>query len=88
MIYLHTSICIYVVYIRLQQEAIARSENDKIRAPEFPSNVQPLAAKKVTEPFDIRFAKLPPVVVEARPRIQVELLEAYQVPPPRLVATS
>ena len=54
MVYLQTSIYIYII-IRLQQEASARSGNDKLCAPEFLSDDQPLAAKKITEPFDIRF---------------------------------
>ena len=87
MIYLQTSICIYVI-IRMQQEASARSENDKLRATAFPSDEQPLAAKKIIDPFDIRFPNIPRPVFEVRPRIQVELPFTYQVPPPRLVATS
>ncbi len=82
MIYLQTSICIYVI-IRLQQEASARSGNDTLRASEFTSDDdQPLAAKKITEPFDIRFPNLPRPVVEVRPRIQVVLPITYQAPPP------
>jgi hypothetical protein len=78
MIYLQTSICIYFI-IRLQQEASARSGNNKHRVSEFTSDDdQPLAAKKITEPFDIRFPNLPRLVVEVRPRIQVELPITYQ----------
>jgi hypothetical protein len=54
MIYLQTSIYIYVI-IRLQQEASARGGNDKLRAPEFSSDDQPLAAKKITEHFNFGF---------------------------------
>ena len=55
--YLQTTICTYVI-TRLQQEASARSGNDTIRASEFTSDDdQPLAAKKITEPFDIRFPR-------------------------------
>ena len=66
--YLQTSICIYVI-IMLQQEASARSGNDNLRALEFPSDDQPLAAKKITDPFDIRFPNLPRQAVEVRLRI-------------------
>ena len=86
MTYLQTSIFIYVI-IRLHQEAIARSGNDNLRAPEIPSDDQPLDAKKITEPFDNRFPNLPRSVVEVRPRIHVELPNIYQAHPPRLVAT-
>ena len=73
----------------MQQEASARSGNDKLPSTPFPSDDMPPAAKKKIEPFDIRFPKLSPPVVEVRPRIQVELpLITYQVHPPRLVATS
>jgi hypothetical protein len=65
MIYLQSSICIYVI-IRLQQEASARSGNANLRAPKFSSDDQPLAAKKITEHFDIRFSNLPRPVVEVR----------------------
>jgi hypothetical protein len=83
MIYLQTSICIYVI-IRLQQEASARSGNDKLRASDFTSDDDlPLAAKKIIEPFDIRFPNLPRPVVEVRPRIQVELPITYQAHPPQ-----
>ena len=82
MIYFQTSICIYVI-IRLQQEASARSGNDKLRASDFTSDDDlPLAAKKIIEPFDIRFPNLPRPVVEVRPRIQVELPITYQAHPP------
>ena len=81
MIYLHTSIYICVI-IRLQQEASARSGNDKLCAPEFPSDDQPLAAKKITEPFDIRFSDFPRPVVEVHPIIQVELPITFQAHPP------
>ena len=88
MIYLQTSTCIYVI-IRLQQGASARSGNDKLCASEFTSDDnQPLAAKKITEPFDIQFPNLPRPVVEVRPRIHVELPITYQAHPPGLVATS
>ena len=85
-IYSQSLICIYVI-IRLQQEASSRSGNDKLRAPEFSSDDQPIAAKKITEIFDIRFANLPRPVGEVRLIIQVELPITYQAPP-RLVATS
>ncbi len=82
MIYLQTSICIYVI-IMLQQEASARSGSDELRASEITSDDdQPLAAKKIIETFDIRFPNLPRPVVEVRPRIQVELPITYQAPPP------
>jgi len=82
MIYLQTSICIYVI-IRLQQEANAPRGNDKLRASEFTSDDDhPLAANKITEPIDIRFPNLPRPVVEMRPRIQVELPISYQAPTP------
>ena len=88
MIYLQTSICIYVIFW-LQQEASARSGNGKLRASQLTSDDgQPKAAKKMTEPFDIRFPNLPRPAVEVRPRIQVELLITYQAHPPRRVATS
>ena len=85
MVYLQTSICIYVI-IMLQQEAIARSGNDsKFHASDFTSDDDlPLAAKKIIEPFDIRFPNLPRPVVEVRPRIQVELPITYQAHPPDL----
>ena len=79
--YLQTSICLHVI-IRMQQEASARNGNHKLRAAAFLSDDQPLAAKKTTEPFDIRFPNLPPPIVEVRPRIQVEWPCYYQVPPP------
>ena len=58
----------------LQQEASARSGNDKLRASKFTSDDNlPLAAKKITGPFDIRFPNLARLAVEVRPRIKVEL---------------
>ena len=89
MIYLQTSICVYAMF-RMQQEPSTRGGNDKLFPPAFPSEDQPPTAKKKIVPFiDIWFPKLSPLVVEVRPRIQVELSITYQVPPPpRLVATS
>ena len=82
MIYLHTSICIYVT-IRMQKEPSAWSGNDKLHAPAFPFDDQPPAAKKKIEPlFDIRSYKLSPLVVEVRPCIKSELLVNYQATPP------
>ena len=67
----------------MQQEAFARSGDDELRATAFPSDYQPPTAKKITEPFDIRFPDLPSLVVEVRPRNQVELHVTYQVHPPK-----
>ena len=71
MIYLQVTICIYAI-IRMQQEACALSGDVELRATEFPSDDKPPTAKKITEPFDIRFhPDLSSPVVEVRPRIQV-----------------
>ena len=87
MIYLHISICIYII-IRMQQEACARSGDDELRASAFTSDDhQPPTAKKITEPFDIRLPDLSSPIVEVRPCIQVELPINYQFLPPRHVAT-
>jgi len=57
---------------------------NSVRIYAFPSDDHLPTAKKITGAFDIWYLNLPPMVVEVRPRIQVELHVTYQVPPPSL----
>ena len=62
---------------------MAQSSNEILGPTTSPSDEQPSHAKKITGAFDIRYPKLPPPVVEVRPRVQVALPSTYQVQPPQ-----